>query len=36
MKKTFYVQGTVLTNFISFNLNNTPVLDTVISPVYKE
>lgn len=34
-EKTFYVQGTVLTNFISFNLNNTPVLDTVISPVYK-
>lgn len=34
-EKTFYIQGTVLTNFISFNLNNNPMLDTVISPIYK-
>lgn len=33
-EKTFYIQGTVLTNFISFTLNN-PILDTVISPIYK-
>ena len=34
-EKTFYIQGTVLTDFISFNLNNNPMLDTVISPIYK-